>query len=599
MPSALITLKDLSLNFGRKTLFNDARIVIKKRDKIALVGRNGAGKSTLLKIIAGLQAADEGDFIIEPGINISYLPQQPRAEANESIFDYIERGLENHQEAETHRVAAMLDEIGLNGALMCKNLSGGELRKASLAKALISKPDILLLDEPTNHLDIDTIEWLEKTLKNYQGAMVMISHDRTFLDHMATSCVWLNGGKMRQLDKGFSAFEGWAEEVLKEEDDVRQKRNKRIAQETKWQRGGISARRKRNQGRLKRLYEMRQARASDIGQTQAISMKASSAEISGRIIMKVKNLSKSYSDKNLFEGFTTIFRRKDRIGLIGPNGVGKTTFLKILLGDLEPDTGTVKRGTNLKYLRIDQTHKEEDEDISCRVFLTGGHGDQIMVQGVAKNVAGYMQEFLFEGAQVESPLSSLSGGERNRLRLAKAFACETNFIVLDEPTNDLDMETLDLLEDVLADFDGTILLVSHDRSFLDRLVTSVIAFEGDGKLVEHAGGYSDYLERTKPTPVKTEPKEAKTKAPKPAKTKQKKRMGFKQKWELEHLPGEIKELEEKISEADIALADPELYSSDVDKFHELCRQVERHKARKEHKESRWLELEMEREEVED
>ncbi len=601
-PAALMTLKDLSLSFGRKTLFEEARLVIKKRERIAFVGRNGVGKSTLLKIIAGLIIPDDGELIIEPGIHISYLAQRNTPDPDETMEHYIASGLRPEHDGETHRVDALVSEIGLDGQLLCGTLSGGELRKASLAKALISEPDLLLLDEPTNHLDISTIQWLERTLKNFRGAMVIISHDRTFLDNVATSCVWLFAGKMKHLNQGFSEFENWSENILKDEMEARKKRDKRIKHETKWQRGGISARRKRNQGRLKRLYEMRQAKASDIGQQQSMVLKSSSAEISGKIVMKARKLSKSYGEKKLFSDFSTIIRRKDRIGLIGPNGIGKTTLLKILLGDIEPDTGTVKRGTNIKYLRIDQTHKEEAEDMSCRVFLTGGHGDQIMVQGHAKNVAGYMQEFLFEGAQVEAPLSSLSGGERNRLRLAKAFACEANFIVLDEPTNDLDMETLDLLEDVLAEFDGTILLVSHDRSFLDRLVTSVIAFEGDGKLIEHAGGYSDYLERLKAgTPQEIDPDKTEKNPQQQIQTPkatQKKKMGFKQKWALEQLPKEIAELEVKITKTEKALDDPDLYMSNPEKFQKMCDNLPQLKAQKEEKEGQWLLLEIDREEME-
>lgn len=596
-----MTLKDLSLSFGRKALFEEARLVIKKRERIAFVGRNGVGKSTLLKIIAGQIEPDEGEVITEPGIHIAYLAQRNKPDPNETMAHYIKGGLRPEHKDETHRVDALVSEIGLDAKLLCGTLSGGELRKAAIARTLISEPDLLLLDEPTNHLDISTIAWLERILKSFRGAMIIISHDRTFLDNVATSCVWLFGGKMKHLNQGFSEFENWSENILKDEMEARHKRDKRIQQETKWQRGGISARRKRNQGRLKRLYEMRQARANDIGQPQTMVLKSSSAEISGKIVMKARKISKSYGDKHLFTDFSTVIRRKDRIGLIGPNGIGKTTLLKILLGDIEPDTGTIKRGTNIKYLRIDQTHKEEEEEMSCRVFLTGGHGDQIIVQGAAKNVAGYMQEFLFEGAQVEAPLSSLSGGERNRLRLAKAFACEANFIVLDEPTNDLDMETLDLLEDVLAEFDGTILLVSHDRSFLDRLVTSVIAFEGDGKLVEHAGGYSDYLERLAPKaePAKLE-KTTKTpqqqKLPKPS--SQKKKLGFKQKYALEQLPKDIAALEAEISKTEKALIDTELYQNNPDKFQKLCDKLPLLKAQKEDKEGQWLLLEIEREEIE-
>jgi ATP-binding cassette subfamily F protein uup len=597
-PAALMTLKDISLSFGRKTLFEDARLVIKKGERIAFVGRNGVGKSTLLKIIAGEIMPDNGELITEPGIHIAYLAQRNQADLADTMAEYIAKGLRPEHQDEPHRVEAIISEMGLDGSLLCSNLSGGELRKAALAQALISEPNLLLLDEPTNHLDISTIGWLERTLKTYRGAMVIISHDRQFLDNVATSCVWLYGGKMKHLNQGFFAFEAWADNILKEEMEARHKRDKRIQNETKWQRGGISARRKRNQGRLKRLYEMRQARANDIGQPQAMVLKTSSAEISGRIVMKVRKISKAYGDKRLFSDFSTIIRRQDRIGLIGPNGIGKTTLLKILLGDIEPDSGTVKRGTNIKYLRIDQTHSAEDENMSCRVFLTGGHSDQIMVQGIAKNVAGYMQEFLFEGAQVESPLSSLSGGERNRLRLAKAFACEANFIVLDEPTNDLDMETLDLLEDVLAEFAGTVLLVSHDRSFLDRLVTSVIAFEGDGKLVEHAGGYCDYLERISTTQVE-EKQEKAIKKPQPlVAPQQKKKMGFKQKWALEQLPKEIKELDAEILKTEKALEDPTLYTSNPEKFQQLCDKLPILKTQKEDKEGQWLTLEIDREAVE-
>jgi len=603
MAPPLIQLKEVSLGFGSKQLFAELSLSIGENDRIALVGRNGTGKSSLLKVIADQIEPDHGERILAPGTSIAYLSQNPQPDAKQTVRDYVGEGLPHSGKDDWHKVDVLLAEVGLTGDEDCGRLSGGELRRASIARVMVSEPDLLLLDEPTNHLDLPAIEWLEQKLAAWRGAIMIISHDRTFLGQVTNACLWLSGAQIRRFDKGFRFFDDWVDEQMRLEEEARHKRSRQIERENRWLSKGVTARRKRNQGRLKRLMEMREERARDINTAQSINASAQTSKVSGKQVIRARRISKTFGDKVLFKDFSTIIRRKDRIGIIGPNGAGKTTLIKTLLGEIEPDEGTVRLGTNLDILRIDQKRIELEESLTCREVLTGGNAEQIMVHGEPRNVAAYMKDFLFDGAQIESPVSSLSGGERNRLLLAKAFARKTNLIVLDEPTNDLDMETLDLLENILADFDGTVIIISHDRSFLDHLVTSIIAFEvdenGDSIMVEHAGGYSDYLARRAVARASTETSPSKPKQEKLNKpTERAKKLSYKHQRALDVLPKEIDALGTQIARLEGLLADPNLFTSNRDKYDKICTELDTARASLAEKEENWLEVEMMREEIE-
>lgn len=598
MAPPLLTLNNMSLRFGPDPLFNDAELSIGERDRISLVGRNGAGKSTLMKIIHGTVEPDYGTRFIQPGCHVTYLEQDPDLSAFKTTHDYVVSGL-NHSSLEDHfQVDIILAEIGLDGAMLTKILSGGERRRAAIARALVSDTNILLLDEPTNHLDISTIEWLENKLKNWRGALVMISHDRAFLTNLTNTTFWLDRGKVRRLDKGFSEFDQWSSTILEQESTERAKLDKLIEKETDWSHKGITARRKRNMGRMRSLWELRAQRAEQIAVVGSAKLATDSGKASGKKVIEAIDVSISFGDKTILENFSVKILRGDRVGIIGPNGAGKTTLLKILTGALSPDKGTVKLGTNLEATFLDQ-HRSLIKDTDTVWDTLSDGGDHIMVRGHSKHIISYIKDFLFESSQAHSPVGSLSGGEKNRLLLAKTLAQPTNLLILDEPTNDLDMDTLDLLQDVLNDYEGTLLLVSHDRDFLDRLVTSTIVMEGNGDVREYPGGYSDYVRQRKNR--LDGPKieiEKKNKSQKNAPSTQKnKKLSYKHHYALENLPKEIAAITAAIKQTEQKLATGDFYSKDPDGFNIATKEIEKLLSDLDTKEEQWLELEILREET--
>lgn len=598
MAPPLLTLDHMSLRFGPNPLFSGAELAIHENDRISLVGRNGSGKSTLMKIIHGTVEIDDGKRFVQPGCHVTYLEQDPDLSAYETVHDYVASGL-THSSTEDHfQVDIILAEIELLANQQTSILSGGERRRAAIARALISDTDILLLDEPTNHLDIATIEWLENRLKRWRGALVMISHDRTFLKNLSNTTFWLDRGKVRRLDKGFSEFENWSSTILEQETTERAKLDKLIEKETDWSHKGISARRKRNMGRMRALWDLREQRAQQIAVTGSAKIAADSGNKSGKKVIEAENVSISFDDKPILKDFSIKVLRGDRVGIIGPNGAGKTTLLKILTGDITPDQGNVKLGTNLKATFLDQ-HRSLIKDSDTVWDTLSDGGDHIMVRGHSKHIISYLKDFLFESSQAHSPVSSLSGGEKNRLLLAKTLAHPTNLLILDEPTNDLDMDTLDLLQDVLSDYDGTLLLVSHDRDFLDRLVTSTIVMEGNADVVEYPGGYSDYVRQRKNRidgPKEKRGKKSKQKTEKSENKKQKK-LSFKHQYALENLPKEIDALNLTIKQMQEKLAGSDYYSKDPDGFNKTTKALENAFSDLENKEEEWLELEILRDEL--
>jgi ABC transport system ATP-binding/permease protein len=492
MPSPLLLLRDASLTFGAMPLLSGAELTIAAGDRICLVGRNGSGKSTLLRIAAGLVEPDTGERFVQPGTRISYLPQEPDLGGFATTLAYVEAGF-GIEASDRHRALYLLKELGLSGNEDPVALSGGEARRAALARALAPLPDILLLDEPTNHLDLLGIEWLERELTAMRAGIVLISHDRRLLERLSRTTVWLDRGVTRTLDQGFAAFETWRDAILDQEDREQHKLGRKIAMEEDWLRYGVTARRTRNQRRLAELRALRRQRNEHRRAAGLVRLEAAQADLSGRLVVEAAAISKSYAGRTIVRGFSTRIMRGDRVGVIGPNGAGKTTLLNILIGALPPDSGTIKLGTNLVAVVLDQRRETLDPEQTLASALTGGSGDMVSVAGQSRHVVSYMKDFLFRPEQARTPVGTMSGGERARLILARAFARPSNLLVLDEPTNDLDMETLDLLQERLAEYPGTVLLVSHDRDFLDRVVTSVIASEGKGRWVEYAGGYSDML----------------------------------------------------------------------------------------------------------
>ena len=492
----LLQLKDIALTFGGTPLLTDAELTVGAGERVCLVGRNGSGKSTLLKMAAGLVEPDRGSVFVQPGALVRYLPQEPDFSGFSSTLAYVEAGLRPGDG--DYAARAMLEQLGLTGSEEPGQLSGGEARRASLARVLAPSPDILLLDEPTNHLDLTTIEWLERALNGSRAALVVISHDRRLLSTLSRSTVWLDRGATRRLDRGFSHFEEWRDTVLAEEEREQHKLDRKIVAEEHWLRYGVTGRRKRNMRRVGELRALRDERRNYRAAAGDATMVAGTATPSGALVIDAVGLGKSYGATPIVRDFSIRVRRGDRIGIVGPNGSGKTTLINLLTGMVAPDQGTVRLGSALEIAALDQHRDSLDPGVTARQALTGGddrggNGDTVMVNGKPKHVISYLKDFLFTSEQAQTPLGKLSGGERGRLMLAKVLAKPSNLLVLDEPTNDLDMETLDVLEDMLAEYKGTVLLISHDRDFLDRLVSGVIAPEGDGRWLEYAGGYSDML----------------------------------------------------------------------------------------------------------
>ena len=603
MAPPLIQLQDIHLRFGATPLLDGADLLVAPGERICLVGRNGSGKSTLLRVAAGLMEPDMGSIFVQPGATVRYLPQEPDFSGFATTLAYVEAGLGPGDEA--YRAQYLLERLGLTGTEDPARISGGEARRAALARVLAPEPDVLLLDEPTNHLDLPAIEWLEAELKSLRSAIVLISHDRRFLENLSRATVWLDRGTTRRLDQGFSAFEGWRDDLLEQEEKERHKLDRKIVAELDWLRYGVTARRKRNVRRLGQLHSMRKDRREERRGPGSVKITVTEGDVSGKLVIEAKEITKSFGEAVVVRPFSTRILRGDRVGIVGPNGAGKTTLLKMLIGDLAPDGGVVRIGANLEIASLDQKRTALDPEMSLRDALTGGGGETLMVGGVPKHVMGYLKDFLFTPDQANSPLRVLSGGERARLMLARALALPSNMLVLDEPTNDLDLETLDLLQEMVADYPGTVLLVSHDRDFLDRTVSSVIAAEGEGRFVEYAGGYSDLItQRGHGVQAKAFAKakgEAAPAVPKgssaPAVTPKKPRLTFQEQHALKSLPGTMDKLRAEIEKLATQMADPDLYARNPAKFERTSAALAKVQADLDAAEEEWLRLEILKEEA--
>ncbi len=566
----ILTLSQTMLTFGGNPLFNGVDLTVHESERICLVGRNGSGKSTLLKVMAGIAQVDGGERFLQPGFAVAYLAQEPDFSGYETLFDYASAGLD---EAEHYKVEIAMEGIKLSPDIRCDAASGGERRRAAIAQILASDAELMLLDEPTNHLDITAIAWLENHLAQTRKAFVLISHDRAFLRNLTRTTLWIDRGVVRRQNKGFGDFEEWRDKVFEDENMQRHKLNRLIKSEARWAVEGISGRRKRNMGRVRRLNDMRSERSAQIKQTGTAAMAFDAGPKSGRLVVDARDIAKAFGNTEIISDFTLKVMRGERIALVGPNGTGKTTLLKILTGEIEPDSGFIKLGTNLSQAVFDQNRDALNPEQSLWEALTedpilgvSGKNDQVMVRGVPRHVVGYLKDFLFSEPQARAKIKSLSGGEKARLLLARIMAQESNLLILDEPTNDLDVETLDLLQELIDDYDGTVLLVSHDRDFLDRVATTTIAMEGDGKAIVYAGGWSDYQAQRKA--VVAEAKQAIAKA-KPAETReaaQKQGLSFKQEHRLKELPAVIAKLEADIAKLEALMADPALFSEQPEKF---------------------------------
>jgi ATP-binding cassette subfamily F protein uup len=595
----LLQLRDIRLSFGSTPLLQGAELAVAPGERIALVGRNGSGKSTLLKIAAGAIEADSGERFVQPSAALRYLPQEPDLKGFASALDYVLAGLDASDHSSRGR--ALLGALGVLAEMSPSTMSGGQARRAALARALAPSPDILLLDEPTNHLDIEAIEWLEGELKTLRAAMVVISHDKRLLANLTETTVWLDRGVTRRLDRGFGSFETWRDKVLDEEEEERHKLDRRIAAEEHWMRYGVTARRKRNQRRVGELRALRTERREARRAVGDVKMIAADAPLSGKLAIEAERVSKTYDDKTIVRDFSIRVLRGDRLGIVGPNGAGKTTLVNLLTGALTPDSGTLRLGANLAMASLDQRRASLDPQMTLSDALTGGGSDYVSVNGERKHVIGYMKDFLFAPEQARTPIGRLSGGERGRLMLARALAQPSNMLALDEPTNDLDMETLDLLQELLGDYSGTILLVSHDRDFLDRVATSVVVNEGDGRWVEYAGGYSDMIAQRGVGPAAaTEKPAAKTARPETLgpKPNAKRRLSFKEKHALETLPTRIEALRDELAGLDGKLSDPNFHARDAAAFTRVSMRYAEARDELTRAEDEWLSLEILREEIE-
>ena len=599
MAPPLIQLQDVGLTFGGTPLLAGVDLTIAAGERLCLVGRNGSGKSTLLRIAAGLIEPDRGTRFLQPGVTIRYLPQEPDFADATTTLAYVEAGLAPGDDV--HQARYLLQQLGLGGDEDVARLSGGEARRAAIARALAPAPDILLLDEPTNHLDLTTIEWLEAELTGRSCAIVLISHDRRFLTSLSRGTAWLDRGRIRRLDRGFAAFEEWRDAILAEEEREQHKLDRKIVAEEHWLRYGVTARRKRNVRRLGALQALRQSRREYRGVAGKAMFAGPQGDKSGTQVIEADRISKSYGQRPTVADFSIRIRRGDRIGIVGPNGSGKTTLLNMLTGATSPDTGTVRLGANLVMATLDQQRESLDPNKTVTETLTAGAGDTLTVAGRPRHVMGYLRDFLFSPEQARTPLGALSGGERGRLMLARALARPANVLVLDEPTNDLDLETLDMLQEMLADYAGTVLLISHDRDFLDRVVNGVIVPEGGGRWVEYAGGYSDMLAQRGADVARTAPRQKNaarpTSAPVRSDKPPKRRLSFHEKHALEKLPAEIGALQAQIRVLHGRLADPGFYERDRKGFEAASAALTSAEKDLTVAEERWLELEILREDV--
>ncbi|MDO9440790.1 MAG: ATP-binding cassette domain-containing protein [Beijerinckiaceae bacterium] len=602
MAPPILNLQNVTLTIGGKPLLEGADLSVSAGERLCLVGRNGSGKSTLLKIAAGEIEKDGGARFFQPDATVRYLPQEPDLSGYKSVMAYVESGLGPSDEL--HRARYLLGELGLTGDEDPTRLSGGEARRAALARVLAPEPDLIFLDEPTNHLDLPAIEWLESELASLRSALVLISHDRRFLQTLSRATVWLDRGRTKRLDRGFGEFEAWRDKVLEEEERDRHKLDRQIVNEEHWVRYGVTARRKRNMGRMARLSDLRTAKREARRVVGDVKISVTEGRTSGKLVVEAEQVSKSWGDRPIVKDFSIRILRGDRLGIVGPNGAGKTTLLNLMTGVLEPDSGTVKLGASLEMATLDQSRKALNPVWTLKDALTGGGSDFVEINGEKKHVIGYMKDFLFAPEQARTPIGRLSGGERGRLMLARALSQPSNFLVLDEPTNDLDLETLDLLQEMLTDYPGTVVVVSHDRDFLDRVATSVLVSEGEGKWIEYAGGYTDMVAQRghgvglppQPEPVARAPRTAETK--KTSGSGDKKKLSFKHRHALDTLPGRMEETQKLRAALQAKLDDPQLYARDRFAFDKLSGQLAEAEKKLSKMEEEWLELEMLREEVE-
>ena len=594
----LLQLSEIALSFGGDPVFEDLSLVVQPGDRVALVGRNGSGKSTLMKVMAGLIEADKGARTAAPGVSVGYMEQDPTMEGFETLGAYAASGL---PEDEAYRVDMVAEGLKFDPMGDPKTASGGERRRAALAKLMAEAPELMLLDEPTNHLDIEAIAWLEAELKSTRAAFVLISHDRAFLRNLTRATLWIDRGQVRRAEEGFDGFEEWRDKLWEEEDQQRHKLNRKIKAEARWAVEGISARRKRNQGSVRALADLRAEKAGQIKRQGTAAMAFDGGSTSGKKVVEAIGLNKAYDGKQIVKGFNLTINRGDRVAFVGPNGVGKTTVLKMLLGQEAPDEGIVKLGTNLDIAVFDQARAQLDPNMtlwenlaSDPVLGASGKSDQVMVRGTPKHVVGYLKEFLFDEAQARAPVRSLSGGEKARLLLARLMARESNVLVLDEPTNDLDIETLDLLQDILGEYDGTVLLVSHDRDFLDRVATTTIAMEGNGQAVVYAGGWTDYQEQRSdslPVPEKSVGKQLSKGGKQSAQVARKTALSFTEKHRLEELPAVMEKFQAEIAKLEELLSDPDLFTKQPAKFQKASDALVERQIALSDAEEEWLALE--------
>jgi ATP-binding cassette subfamily F protein uup len=599
MPSPLIALRNATVRLGAEPLFTGLSAAVTDADRICLVGRNGAGKSTLLKALAGLLELDGGERLQRVRTTVAYLPQEPWLDPRLSALDATlcrAEGIDGSEPA-SHRAAALLDRFEIEPERRIADLSGGEARRVDIARVLVGEPDVALLDEPTNHLDLPTIERLEQDLAGRRGGLVLVSHDRAFLTAVSRTTWWLDRGRLRTLDHGFGAFEAWSEQILAQEEAELHKLDRTIELETDWSHHGITARRRRNQGRLRRLQALRAERASRPAPQGRVKLAAATDPAGGQLVIEASEVTKRFGERPIVRDFSTRIMRGDRVGIVGPNGCGKTTLLRLLTGQLAPDAGTVRLGANLSISFIDQRREALDLDATPWETLCPAGGDHVSVQGRSQHVIGYLRDFLFRPEQARTAIRALSGGERNRLLLAQQLARPANLLVLDEPTNDLDMDTLDLLQEVLVEFAGTLLLVSHDRDFLDRLVTSVIAFERGAHLQEYAGGYSDMLRQRAAAPART-PRPMASSRPAKAKTATRPmRARSRTERDLDRLLDRIEALGDEIRRLEKELTDPDLFRRDAAGFGGRTEQLAGARAELEAAEQRWLDLAAHQEQI--
>ena len=591
----LLQISEITLGFGGNPVFDGLSLNVQPGDRVALVGRNGSGKSTLMKVMAGLIEADRGLRAVAPGVTVGYMEQEPTMDGFATLGEYAASGLDP---SESYKVDMVAEGLKFDPLREVSVASGGERRRAALAKLMAEAPSLMLLDEPTNHLDIEAIAWLENELKETRTGYVIISHDRAFLRELTRATLWIDRGIVRRQETGFTGFEEWRDKVWEDEDLARHKLDRKIKSEGRWAVEGISARRKRNQGRVRALQDLRAERGAQIRRQGTAALALEGGQTSGKRVLEAVGISKAFGDKTIAQNFSLTIQRGDRIAFVGPNGVGKTTLIKMLLGEVQPDTGTIKTGTNLQIAVFDQARAALDPEMTLWDSLTGdpemrvsGKADQVMVRGEPRHVMGYLKDFLFDESQARAPVKSLSGGEKARLLLARIMARESNLLILDEPTNDLDIETLDLLQDILADYDGTVLLVSHDRDFLDLVATTTVAMEGDGRATVYAGGWTDY--RHQRGVIEMEEVAAKTLAPKDKPKSEGRRVGlsFTEKHRLEALPAIIAKLEAEINRLTDMLSDADMFHKEPVKFRKGSEGLTERQAALAKAEEEWLMLE--------